>query len=129
VSKKTKRKDGQRTQHAMAAKIDKIQKFEDWEEAILPKIQQMMKDGKSSKEIIEFGKSLAAARTVKEILNPDASKALAASKDVLDRADGKAKETRETIHKFGELPEKELDALIESGLQEITDDESETSSH
>lgn len=123
MSRNPNRKDGSKTQHSMAAKLDNLKRFEDFEETVLPQIQKMMKDGKSSKEILEFGAQLAAARTVKEVLNPDAGRALTAAKDILDRADGKAKETKEHTHKFSELREEELDALINSRLSEISDDD------
>lgn len=121
MSRNPNKKDGNRTQHAMAAKLDNLKRFEDFEETVLPQIQKMMKDGKSSKEILEFGKQLAAARMVKEVLNPDASKALVASKDILDRQDGKAKETVEHKHKYEGLSDEELVALRNSKRQERLD--------
>ena len=99
--------------------LDKLSAFEEFEATIFPKLRKMLKGGASAQEVAEFAAAEAAARTVTIALtSTDEGKALAASKDIIDRAQGKAKESVETTHKFDQLNEQELDALVKSSLLE-----------
>lgn len=105
----------------MAQVIDDLREFDEFRTGLLKKIQAMLKDGKTSEEILEFGKAMAAARVVTTVaVEKDSQKALAAAKDVLDRTQGKAKERTEVEHKFSKLPEDQLDAMLLSKLKEVT---------
>ncbi len=59
------------------------------------------------------------------ITDDDTSKALAAIKDINDRTEGRATERVETIHILEKLPDEQLDALLETELKELSDDDVE----
>lgn len=108
----------------MARRVDKLRQHEEFEEQILPELRKMLKAGKSAGEIYEFAQNFAAARAVTIALtDADSNRALGAVKEILDRSQGKAKERTEVEHKFAKLRDEELDALLESRLQETTTDE------
>lgn len=110
--------------------IDDISDFEDFKAEILPKIRAMLKRGAKPEEILEFAQSHAAARLVTIALtDPDSGKAYTASKDVLDRQMGKAKERTEVEHKFTKLKDEELDSLLLSQADAVSDDEATDDTH
>jgi hypothetical protein len=82
---------------------------------ILPKIQKDLLEGKSAAEILEKYQSFAAARLVSNLVTEaDSGKSNMAAKEVLDRTLGKSVEKRETTHKYADLTDDELDALVSS---------------
>jgi cysteinyl-tRNA synthetase len=105
-----------------------LEDFDEFQNGILPKIRDALKAGKSSKEITEMARSMAAARIATiAATEPDAGKALAASRDILDRTEGKAVERKEIHHRLGQLKEDEIDALLISGLNDIGKHDSDNS--
>ena len=79
-----------------------------------------MEKGVTPEEILEFGKAYAAARVVTiAMLEQDTSKALAASKDILDRTQGRATEKKQIEHKFESLEEEQLDSIINTKLKKL----------
>ena len=122
------RKDGDKAEDNMAGLLDNLTAFEDFQAEVLPKIREMLKQGKSALEIAQFAEAYAAARVATIALtDADTGRALAAAKDLQDRATGKAKERVETTHKFEKLKDQELDALLASRLQDAADDEESVS--
>ena len=116
-----------RNEYKMAKTIDDAREFDDFRQDVLPKIRKMLKDGKSTEEIIKFTESYAAARVATIALtDEDSGKALAAAKDLLDRSIGKAKERQEIEHKYSKLKPDEIDSLLLSKLGAATEDESDT---
>lgn len=111
--------------------LDKLAEFEEFTHAILPKLRAMLKDGASADEILSFSQAAAAARVVTIAATEiDSSKALAASKDILDRTQGKATEKQEVTHRLEKLDDAQLDALLLSKLKEageISNDEEKDS--
>lgn len=82
---------------------------------ILPKIQKDLLEGISAAEILQKYQAYAAGRLVSNmVMDTDSGKSTAAAKEVLDRTMGKAVEKRETTHKYADLTEEELDALVAS---------------
>lgn len=76
--------------------------------------------GMTAEQLLKKYSSLAAARTVQTALtHEDAGLALAASKDIIDRAQGKAKETKEVRHALANSTDEEVDALLLSKLNEL----------
>jgi hypothetical protein len=68
--------------------------------------------------------AMMAARLVNEgITNPDASKALAAIKDVMDRTVGKPTERKEIKHSLEKLSDEELQALLDTEEAELNDED------
>lgn len=77
-------------------------------------------DGMPPEEMREKYASLIQARLIQEaITSGDPAKATAAAKDVLDRAFGKATEKSEVKHTFENLKDEELDAILQSELQDL----------
>jgi hypothetical protein len=104
----------------MAKTIDDIAEFEDFRATLLPALRADLKNGISAKDIIEKYKAIAAARTVMiAMTEADSGKALAASKDILDRGDGRAKETVTHKHQLQDLPDNQLEALLNTELQAL----------
>ena len=99
--------------------LAKLAEYEEFKLSILPAIQKALLEGATAKEIYKMFAPLAAARTVtiaaREV---DSSKALAAAKDIMDRAEGKAAEKITHTHHYENLSDDELDAQIVSRAEE-----------
>lgn len=107
-----------------AGQLDDLADYEEWRETLLPALRKDLKAGLTAEEIQEKYKAILAARGVQlGATAENEAVALSAIKDVLDRRDGKAVERRETIHHLSKLPEKEIDALLLSQLDELDSDE------
>jgi hypothetical protein len=103
----------------MAALMDEISAFDEFKNEVLPSLRADLKKGLTADEIYKKYQHLAAARNITiAMTEQDSSKALAAIKDVLDRAGGKAKERKEIDLKYSNLPEDQLDALLKSKAAE-----------
>lgn len=102
-----------------AAELDALAQYEEFKSTILPAVQKALLEGKTAKEIYKMFAPMAAARTVtiaaREV---DSSKALAAAKDIMDRAEGKAAEKITHTHHYENLTDDELDAQIISRAEE-----------
>lgn len=116
-----------REQNRMADKIDELAAFEEFQQQILPYLRNAIKRGATAEEIYKKAQALAAARSVTiAATSPDETKALAAIKDILDRSGGKAAERRTVEHKFKDLTDSELDAMLLSEATEADElDETE----
>jgi hypothetical protein len=94
--------------------------FEEFKESLLPMLARDVLDGMPPEEMREKYASLIQARLIQEaITSGDPAKATAAAKDVLDRAFGKATEKSEVKHTFENLKDEELDAILQSELQDL----------
>lgn len=104
--------------HAEAKQSSLHKNIADYEEfvtTILPAFRKDVKSGMSAEELQKKYAALAAARMITIALtDTNASTASAASKDILDRAGGKATEKKEITHKFKDLSDAELDAVLAS---------------
>lgn len=97
-----------------------LKEFEEFKNDTLKSIRKDLKKGLSAEEIRKKYTAILQARLITAALTTeDESKALAISKDVLDRVEGKAKESTEVTHRLEKLSDKELDALILSEEQEL----------
>jgi hypothetical protein len=115
-----------RTEARMVRNLDLLSQFDDYTSDIIPLLRQAIKEGWTSDRIRSHPKIMAmvTARTITIALqDPDPSKALAAAKEVIDRAEGKAVERRENTHKLEKLPDEQLDAMLLSAMG--TDDASD----
>lgn len=102
--------------------LDDLAEFEEFRDEILPALRKDIKSGMSHKDMEKKYLGLAAARKITIALRePDSAKALAAIKDMQDRADGKATEHRVSTHKFEALPDNELDAVLKSEIADLED--------
>src|SRR5690242_8059724 len=103
----------------MARALDDLAEFQEYQ-TILKQIRKDLKKGMKEAELAKKYAPLAQARIISDMLtseNPQA--ALAAARDLLDRVNGKAKESQEVTHRLEKLSEKELDALLQSEEQEL----------
>jgi hypothetical protein len=109
--------------------LDQISAFEDFKSEVLPKIQKMLKDGKSSAEIRAFAQAYLTARQVTIALtSTDESAALRAIDAVTHQNEGKPRERVEHEHKLSKLKPEELDALLLSEAGAVLGD-SDTTEH
>ena len=110
----------------MVRQLDDLAKFEEFK-TLLPKLQRMIKEGKSSKDIRDWAAPFVqASMTNIALTEKDAKTRLAAGKDLLDRDEGKAKENKEITHRLDNLDDRQLDALLKSEIdayEESPDDE------
>lgn len=115
-----KKYDGQLLQNKMADGMDLISDFEEFCAHLSPSIRRDLCKGMTEKQILEKYKPVAAARlaSIAGTSSRDGV-ALAAAKDVLDRTSGKAVERKDVTHRMGSLPERELDSLIMSELEDV----------
>lgn len=103
-----------------------MRRFEQYETDILPRLQGLLNKGMKAEDIYKKFADMAAARTVTIALTEDdPAKALAAVKEILDRAEGKAAEKKTVTHKFDSMPQSEADALLRSRLKDAIADEDE----
>lgn len=99
---------------------DQLLAFERFRTEIAPELQEMLYQGKGTKEILKKFESYAAAKILTIALTEqDSGKALAAAKDILDRSHGKATETKKIQHQLADVEDRDLDALI---MSELSDD-------
>lgn len=113
-------------EHRAAENLDDIAEFQEFKASLLPALRADLKAGTPAKEILEKLKSLAAARLGHIVMSElDSGKALSAIKDILDRTDGRAKESIETTHKFQQMKDTDLDALLRSKLSDTAAEDEE----
>jgi hypothetical protein len=95
---------------------DDLRLIEQIKAEISPLLQEDLKNKDLSPEqMLEKYQKYAAARIGHIVANePDSGKALAAAKDLLDRTLGKPKERQVVTHKYEDLTDDELDALVTS---------------
>ena len=115
-----------KTEHVLVESLDELAEFREYRSNILKKFQTMLKKGKSSEEILKLAQKIAAARlgTI-AATEVDSSRALAAIKDLLDRTQGRAVETKKVEHKFEKLSDDDLDAVIASQMDKLVAEEEE----
>lgn len=115
-------KRGDRDERAMARSLDKLAEYEAFIEEFAPAFRKMLQSGKTAEEIYKEIAPLAAARIGMTIISErDATKAISAAKDVLDRQLGKPKESKTIEHKYADLKDAELDALLISEAEALED--------
>jgi hypothetical protein len=115
--KHDKRNRSRRADYAKEKLMEKLALFEEFEQEFLPQLKDLLKNGADSAKMRgEMAPILTAKLLSMAITEKDAGKALAIIRDQLDRAEGKAKERSEVEHKFSNLKDEELDALLTARL-------------
>lgn len=114
MSRKSNRYNGgQGNQRQAASTLDALQEFEDFQSTILPKLRQAIKKGSSAEDIYKMVTAAAAGKIATMALTEsDPIKALALCKDILDRSQGKAKESVAITAKYEKLSDQELDSML-----------------
>jgi hypothetical protein len=120
-----KKKSPDKIQDRMAQTLDDLNEFEDFRQKILPKIRQLLREGKKAQDLYKMFETELAARQISLALDPnvEAGKALSAITDAMNRITGKPTEKKEVSHKFEQLPESQLDALLLSELEASNSDD------
>lgn len=104
----------------MVRNLDQLAAFEEYQDEVLPKLREALKNGAKAEDIYQMAMGVAAARAVSiAVKEKDSSKALAAIKEIMDRTAGKATERKEVSHRLEKLPDEQLDSLLASKLDEL----------
>jgi hypothetical protein len=116
------RKTGEKNQEKLLGQIDaKI--FQEYQAKVLRSIREDLLSGMTAEQIFKKYEAHAAAALVSSMVNPQT--VVAAAEKVLDRTQGKAVARTEQTHRYEKLKSEELDALLNSRLAEIQDNEDE----
>jgi geranylgeranyl pyrophosphate synthase len=112
---------GHAVQTKVVSLLDDVIAFEEFQNSILPMLRADIKNAKlTAPDMYQKYQKLAAARGITFALREqDATKAMGAIKDILDRTQGKPKESKEIEHRLGKLPDQELDSLLVSEAAEL----------
>jgi hypothetical protein len=114
----------QKEQNAKADLVDRLMALEDFENTVLPALQADLKAGMSSDQLREKYTAIVQAQLITTAISSQDVKArLAASKDILDRAEGTATQRIEQTHRLEKLPEDQLDAILKSELDGLDSDD------
>lgn len=106
-------------QNGQARSLDALTEYEEFREMFAPAIRQALVKGKSAEAIMAEFKPLVAARLVQLGLLGSETAALGAIREMLDRQDGKPVAKTETVHKFQKLGDAELDAMVQTKLEQL----------
>ena len=104
----------------MAKTLDDKREFDDFREDVLPKLRQMIKEGKKSTEIRAFAQSYLTARQVTiAISSEDEAAALRAIDALTHMQEGKPVERKQVTHTLAGLSDQELDSVLNSEMNEL----------
>lgn len=107
------------TQEARSnALVDRVALFEAFEANVMPILKDAMLESADPKKVMAIGKTAAAIQLVLKAQSGD----LAAIKDLLDRTEGKAIERKQIAHAMKDVKTEQLDALLLSALEDVSDD-------
>jgi hypothetical protein len=122
--KKQTRKSGYRDSARMVRMLDDLAAHEEFKSTILPVLQAEVANGTPAEELAARFQTHAVARLITIIsTETDSGKSLAAVKELLDRVQGKPVQKSEQTHKFEKLKDEQLDALLQSKLSDLRDDD------
>lgn len=110
------RKSSNSMEHRMVKAMDMLAEFEEFRESILPALRKDVQSGMEAQQIIKKYRALAAAKMVTGMFVPLSPVSQAAARDILDRGDGKAVESKKVEHKFEGVSDEDLKALLKSKL-------------
>ena len=114
-SKKTLQQDQASTEQEQV--MEELEIFEEFKK-LTPEMRKMLTSKKGAREIAKNFSAMATIRLAHiAMTSKDEGRAIAACKDLIDRAEGKAVETQKVEHKYQELDEKQLESLAKSELE------------
>lgn len=97
--------------------MERLAAFEQFNEEILPILQEDVRKKVPAKDVLQKVMTLAAARLATlAMTESDPTRALAIIKEIFDRVEGKSVERAERKHKFENLKPDQLDALLLSEM-------------
>lgn len=109
-------------QNRMANLLDDVAEFEEFRASTLKAIRKDIKNGMDAKKLREKWAAIIQGKLITDALTTDdVAKAATIGKDLLDRVEGKATEKKEVTHRLSGLNEKELDAVLQSEVQDLED--------
>lgn len=107
--------------------LDELTIFEEFKAKILPELRKDIAAGLSTDALLKKYEKFATARAITiAITEQDSGKALAAVKDIVDRQRGKPTENKTVRHKFEDVDDAQLEALITAKLTEEAEDDGES---
>lgn len=110
------RRSSNSAENRMVKAMDMLAEFEEFRESILPALRKDVQSGMEARDIIKKYRALAAAKMVTGMFVPLSPVSQSAAKDILDRGDGKATESKKVEHKFEGVADEDLKALLKSKL-------------
>lgn len=115
----TQYRNGHKEEKKAAELHKRLQEFEDFETEILPALRADVKSGMSAEQLRKKYESLVQARQITDALTAAAGKAAGSVKDLLDRTSGKPTEKKEVTHRFKDMSDAELDAVLASEEEDL----------
>lgn len=107
--------------------LDELMNFYEFWQTAPETVRAQVRAGQSADEILRAHSALAAARIVAIAATAEnVTTALSASKDVIDRAQGRATEKKEITHKYENMTDEELNSLLLSHGEDLKDLTSQT---
>lgn len=91
---------------------EELSAFEEFKRDFLPAIKKDLTNKIGAKAILEKYKDIAAARKVMALTSENEEVAVRAAQQILDRTEGKAKESIALTHKYEALSDEELQAKL-----------------
>lgn len=105
-----------------AKMIDDLAEFEEFRETTLKAIRRDISKGMGAKQLREKYAAIVQGRLITDALTTDdTAKAALIGKDIIDRVEGKATEKKEVTHRFKDMKDEELDAIIQSEEADLED--------
>jgi hypothetical protein len=112
------------TEDSLVRGIDTLAIVEQYYGSLIPQLKNLVDRRASSKEIFEASRAVVAAKLASiAVGSADERTSLAAISELLNRLEGKAKESKEITHKMASLKDEELDAVLLTALQESAGDD------
>lgn len=106
----------------MTKALDDLAAYEDFKATTLKAIRMDIRKGLGAAELRKKYAAVIQGRLITDALTTeDIKEASAIGKDVIDRVEGKATEKKEVTHKFADMKEDELDAILKSEIEELSD--------
>lgn len=103
-----------------ARNIDDLALHDELMNGLLGAVREDIRKGVSAEDILTKYSQFAAARMVTiATTDADSGRAMSASKDILDRALGKARETKDITHRLDKVDERQIDAILLSELDSL----------
>lgn len=103
-----------------ARNIDDLALHDELFSGLLGIIRDDIRRGVSAEDILTKYSQFAAARMVTiATTDADSGRAMSASKDILDRALGKARETKDITHRLDKVDERQIDAILLTELEAL----------
>lgn len=110
----------------MIRNLDDLDLLERFKKELLPALQAAVKAGKSAEEIFRLSEPMLAAKLVTEALrSSDVSKVTNAIKNMIDRSAGPVTAKEEVQHKFENLSEEQINAILLQKLKKAEEKNSE----